>query len=343
MSDQTVRDVGEFGLIAALRDALPKTVREDASLRLPIGDDTALWEPKGGESLLVTTDTMVEGVHFNRAWTDWRTLGRKALAVNLSDIAAMGGNPRLAVVTLGLTGEERVEDLLELYRGIGERAATEKVLVGGGDIVRSPGGVSISVTLLGETRGGKALSRAGAQPEDMILVSGMLGASAAGLALLQLPEDDPRRMAMTAERLIQAHLDPQPRVNLGRVLLAMGATSAMDLSDGLFGDLPKILTASGVRGQLRPSRIPVPAAARSLFPKEAFDMATRGGEDYELLVTVPPDRVEAVELAAKQAGHTLSVIGKIFPPDADKPLLTLLSESWEERPVDLGAWDHFGR
>src|SRR3954470_6553693 len=239
-----VRDVGEFQLIDLLTKALPIEARGDGKLVVGIGDDAAVWHPSAGEQVIVTTDSLIEDIHFRTDWTDWESLGHKSLAVNLSDLAAMGGVPRLAVVTLGLRGDERIDDLTALYQGLGGLARRLGVVIAGGDIVRSPRALMIHVTALGETHGGRFLTRSGARPGDLIGVTGTLGAAAAGLSLLELKETDPRRRAATARLIIEAHQKPEPRVRIGAALLEQGATAAMDLSDGLLGDLPKILTGS---------------------------------------------------------------------------------------------------
>ena len=310
-AEVTVREVGEFGLIRALRDALPESVRTGDRLTVAIGDDAAVWIPQSGASIVVTTDSLIEDVHFRLApgWTDWRSLGHKALAVNLSDLAAMGATPGLATVSIGLRGTELVADLIALYEGVGALASRWNCLIAGGDIVASPAGFSLHITAIGEALGGRVLRRDGAEPGDIVAVSGTLGAAAAGLEILQLPPDDPRRTAATADLLVAAHLRPTPRLDLAPILLEGGATSAMDLSDGLFGDLPKILDASDVAAQVDETAIPVAAAVRALFPDRWFDLATRGGEDYELLFTAPPDRFAAIALAATEIQATITPIG----------------------------------
>jgi thiamine-monophosphate kinase len=341
MSGDTVRDVGEFGAIARLQGALPPEVAAGPDLRIGIGDDTAIWRPPAGEDLIMTTDAMIEGIHFDLAWTPWRSLGWKALAVNISDVASMGGLPRLALVTLGLSPDLRVDDLIAIYQGMGHLAKEHGVLIAGGDIVGSPRELLISVTLTGVTKGRRVLERSGARPGDAIGVSGTLGAAAAGLHLLQLPEDDPRRSATTAPVLIEALHEPQPRVALGQVLIEHGATAAMDLSDGLLGDLPKILDASGVAGTIEAARIPVPAAVHALFPDEWLDLALRGGEDYELLFTAPPDAVQRIATAASAIGQTVTQIGRIEERSSEEHPLTLIGLDGMARPATAGAWDHF--
>ena len=338
MSGRTVRDVGEFGLIAALRAALPPDVVAGPELVVGIGDDAAVWRPSPDESLVVTTDSLVEHVHFRLDWTDWRSLGYKLLAVNVSDLAAMGADPRLAVLTLGLRGTELVEDLVEMYRGTGELARREGMLIAGGDIVASPEALAIHVTAFGETRSGAFLSRAGAKPGDVVAVSGTLGASAAGYRLLR--DGGPERAATTAEHLIAAHVRPEPRVALGRLLLESGASAAMDLSDGLFGDLPKMLSASKVSAVIDAGRIPVAAAVRALFPDDWFELATRGGEDYELLFTAPPSTIHDIGRRAKKIGATVTAIGEVVSA-AGAPVIALRSPDGTVRPVETGAFDHF--
>jgi thiamine-monophosphate kinase len=339
--DRRVRDVGEFGLIELLAASLPAEVRATVDLQLGIGDDAAVWQPTPGAQIVVTTDSLVESVHFRRDWTDWESLGHKTLAVNVSDLAAMGAIPKLAVISLGLDGGERIDDLQALYRGLGALARRLEMTIAGGDIVRSPRGLILHMTAIGESRGQRVLTRSGANAGDLIGVTGTLGASAAGLALLGLDRDDPRRRAATANQLIEAHLRPEPRVALGEALLRLGATSAMDLSDGLLGDLPKILAASGVAARLDEETIPVAAAVRALFPDVWVDLALRGGEDYELLFTAPRRNWDAIDHAAREAGGTATTIGEVIARESGSPTIELESRDGTRRTVSVGAYDHF--
>ncbi len=340
MTAERVRDISEFELIRRLRDALPNAVRSSEEVPLGIGDDTAVWQPPASESVLVTTDSLIDKVHFRTDWTSWLDLGWKSLAVNISDIAAMGGIPTLATVSLALTGDELVDDLAELYRGMGQIALREKVVLAGGDIVRAPHDFGIHVTMLGTTRERRYLSRNQAQPGDIVAVTGTLGAAAAGLALLQLPSDDPLRIAATAPLLIAAHTRPEPRVRAGGLALKHGAHAAMDLSDGLFGDLPKILTASGVDADIHLDALPVAASIRALFPDRWIDLATRGGEDYELLLTIPPNRFEELQQAMALNEITVTSIGTIAPM-GQQPELRARTLEGEIIIVSGGAFDHF--
>jgi len=339
--ETTVGEIGEFGLIDALHAALPPAVVAAPALALGIGDDAAVWQPAAGESVVVTTDSLVEGIHFRLEWTDWVSLGHKTLAVNLSDLASMGAAPRLAVVTLALRGDERVADLLDLYRGLGRLAEATGTLVAGGDIVRSPQALAFHVTALGETRGGRVLRRDGARPGDVVAVSGALGAAAAGLALLALDPADPRRRAATAELLIAAHLRPRPRLALGELLLRNGASAAMDLSDGLMGDLPKLLAASGADAELEAEAIPIAAALRALFPDRSLALALRGGEDYELLFTTPPAMFPGIAEAATQQDITVTKVGVVAPREGEGPRVLLRGADGSVAPLVAGAFDHF--
>ncbi|MDQ3655785.1 MAG: thiamine-phosphate kinase [Chloroflexota bacterium] len=333
--ESRVRDIGEFALIDRLTTQLPPATRLSAEMRLGIGDDAAIWNPAPGRSIVITTDALVEHMHFRLDWTDWASLGHKMLAVNISDIAAMGARPRIATIVLGLTGDELVSDVESLYVGMGTLAALHAVVIAGGDVVRVPNDVTLSVTLLGDVPPGQAMARAGARPGDLVVVSGTLGAGAAGMALLERGTDP----GTTGPLLIAAHLRPNPRVALGLILHEHGVTAAMDLSDGLLGDLPKILDASGTSAEIDIDRIPVLPAVQALFPDEFEQLALRGGEDYELLLTVPPDRFDDLRDEAAEFGATLTSIGRVTATQ-DEPTLTLLRHG---APVESnpGAFDHF--
>jgi thiamine-monophosphate kinase len=340
--ERHVRDVGEFGLIELLDASLPPEVRAATHLQLGIGDDAAVWQPSPGEQVVVTTDSLIEDVHFRRDWTDWESLGHKSLAVNVSDVAAMGAIPKLALFSLGLEGTEPLGDLQAFYRGVGALARRHDMVIAGGDIVRSPRGLIVHVTALGETRGRRVLTRSGANAGDLIGVTGTLGASAAGLRLLGLDAEDPRRRAATSSQLVESHLRPEPRVGLGVALLENGATSAMDLSDGLFGDLAKIIAASEVSARLNEADIPVAAAVRALFPDEWVDLALRGGEDFELLFTAPVGAWNAIDVEARKTGGSVTRIGEIIAGESEIRGIELMGRDGARRTVSFGAFDHFG-
>lgn len=330
---QRVKDLGEFALIDRLISALPEAARGTDSISGQ-QDDCAYWPNTPGKSV-VTTDALVDGVHFRLDWTDWRNLGHKMLAVNLSDLGSMGCQPTVALVTLALTGNEQVSDLEEMYRGAGELAAIYGVAIAGGDIVRTPGPFTISVTAFGHTPESQpVMVRSAAKPGDIILVSGTLGASAAGLRLLQENRTEPT----TAGLLVGAHIRPSPRVTLGQALVGAGVRCCMDLSDGLSGDLPKILAASRVGSRIDIEAVPVLPAVRALFPSEWQHLALHGGEDYELLCTVSPQDVSQVVERAVSVGATLTPIGEITAGDQ----LQYCLNGSRVPDQQIGAWDHFG-
>ena len=333
---ETVAGIGEFALIERLRAALPD---RGSSVLLGVGDDAAVWRPVAGMASVITTDALVDGLHFRLDWTDWRSLGHKVLAVNLSDIAAMGARPILATVTLGLRGQEHVEDLVAMYEGMAELATIHDVAVAGGDIVRSPDAFFISVTVIGEVEHGQMLVRSGARTGDAIVVSGTIGASAAGMALLE--GTDARRSMSTAPLLIGAHLRPNPRIALGQVLYGAGVTAAMDLSDGLLGDLPKILVASGVSAELWIDRLPILPAVHALFPERAREFALRGGEDYELLMTIPDTRMDDLLDLGESVGATVTRIGTVLDGDGAGSQIEAVDRNGAREVIVSGAFDHF--
>ncbi len=339
MSEPRVRDVGEFGLIDRLLAALPLEARAvRAEALVTAGDDAAVIRQPAGDVQIVTTDALVEGNHFRMDWTDWESLGHKALAVNLSDIAAMGAVPTFGFVTLGLCGNERIADLEALYRGMGDLARRHGVVILGGDIVRVQSERFISITAMGRMREDQVLLRSGAQVDDVIGVTGTIGASAAGLEILRSPETFVDRT--TAARIVQAHLRPQPRIDAGQLLVRHGASAAMDLSDGMAGDLPKILTARGVSAEVNADRLPVIAAVRALFPDRWLELALMGGEDYELLFTISPVRWSGLQTDAATLGITVTTVGTVRSA-VGEPTLLLIQTDGSAEWLPVGAFDHF--
>ena len=246
------------------------------SLLVDTGDDAAAWRV-GETTELLTTDTMVEGVHFTRNTTPWRDLGWKALAANISDIAAMGGLPKYAVVTLGLPPETEVEDIRELYRGMLEIANACGVSVVGGDMVRSDS-VFITIGLTG-MHPGQPMVRSAAQAGDEVAVTGPVGCSGGGLKLML---ESPRQGRSGG---LFAAATPATRASggRGRILAENGVCAAMDVSDGLADDLSKLCCASGVAARIYSDQVPVHPFLREVFPEGATGLALTGGEDYVLL------------------------------------------------------------
>lgn len=327
-------DLGEFGLIERLAQALGSRAQAPNRLIAGIGDDAAVWRTDAG-ALLATTDTLVEGVHFLAGRTPWCDLGWKALAVNVSDIAAMGGTPELALVTLALPPETAVDQIDELYSGLGEAAEAYSVVIAGGDVVRSTS-FSITVALLGraelDASGEPLLLRRDAgQPGDIVAVTGALGGAAGGLKALQGHAE-----SQAAQGLIRRHLRPQARLEAGRAALAAGLRCAIDISDGLLQDLGHVCQASGLRATVRRDAVPVDAALAGLFgEEEAIACALRGGEDYELLFTGSRERIDAL---ARQIDVPLTVIGEMAR-DAERRI-RLVDEAGREVTPPAAGWDH---
>jgi thiamine-monophosphate kinase len=289
---------------------------------------------------VVTTDMLVENVDFRVAWIDFRDLGYKALAVNLSDIAAMGAVPRIALVSLGLRGDERDREVIEFYQGMNALAREYRTVIAGGDFSDSPQGIVISLTLIGESSwpGAPLLTRSAAKAGDLIAVTGPLGLAAAGLRTYQhdLAELD------GAPAMRARFNRPTPRVKEGRLLLRAGVRAAIDISDGLFGDLPKLCEASRVSALVDATTIPVPSAVRWAFT-DWFDLATRGGEDFELLFTASPAIFDRVSRNFRRARleEPLS-IGVIQAAGDDGPELKLRKQNGLIETVEPGGFVHFG-
>jgi thiamine-monophosphate kinase len=305
-----LRRLGERGLIARIRRQLPPPASD---VLVGLGDDAAAVAWPGG-TLLLTTDTLIEDVHFRRKTTSLHELGQKALAVNLSDIAAMGGEPRYALVALALPATAVAGDVDELYAGIRTVADRHGVAVVGGDTCGDPERLVLTLTVVGRVEG-PPVQRGGARPGDVALVTGSLGAAAAGLALLEggILED---AEAMAAP-LLAAHRTPVPRVAEGRLARAQGATAMIDISDGLATDLGHIAEESGVGAVVRLSALPIGESTREVarrLGQPAWTLAVAGGEDYELCITAPP--AAAAGLARRitaETGTPVTAIGEIRP------------------------------
>jgi thiamine-monophosphate kinase len=334
-------ELGEFGLIARLA-ALPGAAAAPAAGRvvLGIGDDAAVLGLPAGRQLVATADGLVEAVHFRRDWTAPEDLGWKALAVNASDLGAMGAAPLAALVTLALPPAVAVEWVEALYRGLGEAAAAFGCPVVGGDTVRSPGPVMVSVTALGSVPRGKAVTRAGARVGDLLCVTGTLGESAAGLELLRAgrtPASDPALAPLFA-----AHRRPEPPVAAARALAESGAVTAMlDLSDGLASDLAQLAARSGVGVRVAEARLPISRRARqaaAALGAAAGEWAIRGGEDYQYLFTVAPGRFEQVPPLLASLGTVATVIGEVTERG-----MTRVSPDGAETALPSPGFAHFGR
>lgn len=261
-----------------------------------IGDDCAVLEPEEGFNLLWTVDTLIEGVHFDLRYTPLKLLGRKSLAVNLSDVAAMGGDPQYALLSLGWPPQRDLRQALELAGGMQEMASEFGVSLIGGDTVGAPEGLNLSLTVLGRVRPDELLRRDQALVGDLIYVTGSLGQAAAGLEILRRGLELPDTIKKS---LVQAFLDPRPQVAAGRLLARYHlATSLIDLSDGLASDLHQICLRSRVGAVIAAESVPVTPAVREVALRtgqDPLDLALKGGEDYFLLFTIAEKKVPEMQ------------------------------------------------
>lgn len=283
----TVSDLGEHALLARLLARLP---RPGAHVLVGPGDDAAVIEPGARTRLVLTTDALVEGVHFSRVWYHPADIGHKALAVNLSDLAAMGAVPRWALVSLALPPDLDVEAAEALMSGLADHARTHGVSVAGGNLTRSPHGLIVDVTAGGEVSPRKWLARSGGHPGDELWVSGAVGGSRAGLEIFE--QGGPAPGDAGAEACTERHRRPVPRVRLGVAMARVGAArAAIDLSDGLADAVRQLATASGCGARVNGQAVPIAPEADAWWRRAGRDpilAAIHGGEDYELLFAVPP-------------------------------------------------------
>jgi thiamine-monophosphate kinase len=296
-----LRDLGEFPFLRRLRERVPA----DPRVSLGLGDDCAALDLSG--TTLLTTDAMVENVHFRRAWTTFSTLGEKAFAVNASDIVAMGGNPTFALLSLGVPQECEVEELDAFFEGFIRVAGACGASLIGGNMSAAPCWM-ISVTLLGQALHG-VITRAGAHVGDDVYVTGALGDAALGLRLLQEGRDEPE-----GEHVKARFLRPTIRFDVGRKVAAHHLASAMiDVSDGLLQDLGHVCEESHVGAVVEAPLLPLSAGYRALIGEHDWSVALTGGEDYELLFSVPAQHRAAVSALAQESDCMITRIGRIVP------------------------------
>ncbi len=304
-----LNETGEKGLIELISQRWAKPAN---GLLVGIGDDSAVFEVSSRLKGLATCDLLIEEVHFKRRWTTPYQLGYKALAVNLSDIAAMGGIPRFALISLALPAALPLSWANEFSRGVDDLAKQYGVVIAGGDTCSSPNIIFINITMLGEIIPSELLLRSGAEAGDKILVTGSLGDSAAGLAILQKDQTTPANLP-----LVQKHLQPQPRCKEARAIAATKlATAMLDLSDGLAADIPNLTQMSQAGAAVHIKQLPVSECLRKQAPnmgKRAQDFAIRGGEDYELLLTAPPEAIPSLRQSLATQDCQLTVIGEVLP------------------------------
>ena len=328
----TLRDIGEFGLITRIQEWM---TAKDPSLIKAIGEDVAVID-MGREALLITTDILIEDIHFERPWTDPFRLGKKALSVNLSDIAAMGGTPRYFLISLGLPKQLSLSFVSSLYRGLKEVAKRFRIDLIGGDTSLSQK-IIINICLLGQGKKKQLLFRNGARAGDDLFVSGTLGDASLGLKILQK-----EGLRGKPKGLIEKHLSPLPRIELGQILATSRmATAMIDVSDGLLIDTSHLLEESHRGARIWEDRIPLSRLYRkwiSSYSKESHSMALYGGEDYELLFSAPSAMRKKIEALSLSLNIPLTCIGKILP--AKDGFYVIRKNGEEYAPHRLG-YDNF--
>ena len=326
-----VSDLTEPELVARIQSRLPPA---PPWLSVGIGDDAAVVEPARNRLEVLSVDALVEGVHFDRRFTPAGAIGHRALAVNLSDLAAMGAEPRLALLSLVLPADLTVPDFDAMIEGMAKLALRERLHVVGGNLTQSPGPLVVDVTVSGTVKRRQALCRRGAQPGDRVFVSGSIGGAAAGLQMLKTG-------GVSRDTCTGRYLFPDPRVRLG-VLAARNraVSSCIDLSDGLADGVQRIAAASDVGIRIDAAALPIEPNARRWFESRAEDAvlkAVDSGDDYELLFTVRPQRVGRLRTALKQVGDV--PVTEVGVCTAVKEVV--LDRAGELCPMSLG-YKHFG-
>lgn len=312
--------MGEFELLARIRERLPA---DGPRIRLGSGDDAAIVVPGGATATSV--DALVDGVHFRRESASPAQIGHKALATALSDLAAMGAEPGEAYAVLGLPEDFGEEECVELLEGMLALASATGTSLAGGDLSRSPA-LFLAITVVGHApEPGALVQRAGARHGDALVLTGEIGGAAAGLTLLDnpnlgadfafTPPIAPKKAKSAREGLAGRQLRPQPRLGAGRALAASGATAMIDLSDGLGGDARHLAQASGVGLRIDAGALPLApgvAEVAGATGRDPHRLAISGGEDYELLASVPPERLESATRAVREAeGVVLTRVGEV--------------------------------
>lgn len=345
MSVISASNEDEFTLIARLTKGLAAR----ADVVLGVGDDTAILDIGGDQLLLATVDSQVEGVHFTFQGCGAQQVGRKALAVNLSDIAAMGGQPRYALVSLVIPPHLSLDLLEQVYAGIRLEAEAFATAIVGGNIAGMGAGAAgkgasliLDITLLGTVERGHAITRGGACMGDTLCVTGSLGAAAAGLYAQSHPNLAYPVQALETVRLRQCI--PQPRVREGRILSGFGPfiiTAMLDISDGLSGDLSHLCQRSHVGARIEVAQIPIAPAVRVIAATAKLDplqWALHGGEDYELLFAVAPNHVDAVAQAVQSAtGTPVTAIGTITEAQDG---MQLVYPDGRTEALQVQSWNH---
>lgn len=337
---ETLADIGEFGLIHRLEELLGKEGVPGIGTTVGIGDDTASFRPRAGWEVLVTCDVMVEGRHYLPDRITPLALGRRAMTINISDIGAMGGYPLYALISLGLRADTRVVDVEEMYRGFVAELNPLGASIIGGNLTKTEHANFIDVTLIGEAEPGKLLRRSTARPGDAILITGHPGHSAAGLQMLLRTESSEDALAGP---LVRAYNEPSHRAREGQAVARTGCATAMiDTSDGLVGDLGHICEDSGVGAELIRDRLPASPDllhAAAQLGRDPYELLLGHSDDYELVITCPPDRVEGIRAAIAAVSRVpVAEAGRITK---ERSVVCLVLPDGERRRLTFGGWDHF--
>ena len=333
-----VKEIGEFGLIDRITRLLPLS---SPNVVVGIGDDVAVLKTSGPEYLLATCDIQVEGIHFVRGAITPYQLGRRAVAINVSDVAAMGGSPSWILVSLAIPEATDVALIEDLYRGMSEQALEAGACIVGGNLSGTGAALVVDITLLGQILPEHLVLRSGARVGDAIFLTGFPGESRAGLELVLRP--DLGVGEGFRKRVLEHHLTPQPRLREGQLLARLGLAHAMtDVSDGVLADLAHICEASGTGADIRIESIPVTEAVAEVgraAGHDALEWVLSGGEDYELLFTADPGDAEKVANALAETGLPCHRIGHIT--DRAGVIRVGDGEGGHEASGKRG-WDHFG-
>ena len=337
---QTLGQVGEFGLIDKIDEIIAREGIEPPKNLLGIGDDCAAFQPRPGYDLLITCDAMVENRHYLPSFMSPHDVGRRAMALNISDIGAMGGRPRYALISLGLRADMPLDDVIAVYRGFLMELNPFEALIIGGNVTKSDGANFMDITLIGEVESGRMVRRSTAKPGDVILVTGYPGQAVAGLTLLLQSE----HTAGWAENpLVNAYLRPSHRAAEGYAVAQTGLAHAMiDISDGLLGDLGHICDESQVGAIIYEKSLPVAPALLQFserFGQTPLDYILKESDDYELLLTCAPDDVGRIlHIVENISTIPVTEIGIITE---DKGKIRIITPAGESRLCTTSGWDHF--
>lgn len=348
-SHTNIATLGEAGLIERIRTIAEIRTGDPGlhdNLLIGISDDTAVYRPTAGKAQLFTTDAFVEGIHFDLTFVSPRHLGWKAIAANISDIAAMGGIPRYALTAISIPDKISVEMVEEFYRGATQACKEYSCLLVGGDTTTTLANMTVSVALTGEADEQRIVYRSGAKPGDLLCVTGHLGASHAGLKILQREKkrywNSPESFRSNLEpytTAIEKHLVPRPRTDFVHVLTdhAIRVNAMIDISDGLASEVHRIAAASGAGAGIWARNIPLDTVTQAIaaeFSDDPLDYSLYGGEEYELLFSIGDEEFARLE----QLMSDVTIIGRMTKPEEG---ISLIRENGETTALNAGGWDHF--